>query len=184
MSRVRQRGILTEPIRPSVRRLTLRENLSFNVVPNASEWNEYKNEYIARISIPSPKNKENEPVRPQKRIRKKKNFSPPPSQDNEEEKNKRRSNRSRMAPKVFEDLTNLPEEKPAVIAYNNSNTPKYWGMFYNVQVGDKIRRQCKFCPLRYNDLKGFNRHYQNFHLGGKGDSNRTESTGKVAASET
>ncbi|KAK6457185.1 uncharacterized protein RJT20DRAFT_127342 [Scheffersomyces xylosifermentans] len=41
------------------------------------------------------------------------------------------------------------------------------GKFYNIQVGNKLKRECKLCSLRYNDLKGFNRHYKSIHLSAK-----------------
>ncbi|KAI5952855.1 hypothetical protein KGF54_003722 [Candida jiufengensis] len=60
--------------------------------------------------------------------------------------------------------TNTTKNKEFHINYNDSNTPKYLGKFINIKIDNKLRRQCKYCPKRYNDLKGFNRHYERNHL--------------------
>lgn len=53
--------------------------------------------------------------------------------------------------------------KEVYLSYNDSNTPKYIGKFLNVMVGNRLKRQCKYCHLQYADLKGFNRHYEKKH---------------------
>ncbi|KAF6045708.1 hypothetical protein FOB58_004145 [Candida parapsilosis] len=49
------------------------------------------------------------------------------------------------------------------LSYNDSNTPKHIGKFFNVMVNNRLKRQCKYCHLQYADLKGFNRHYEKKH---------------------
>lgn len=50
------------------------------------------------------------------------------------------------------------------LRYNSSNIPKYYGKFANIRINGNLRRQCIDCKITYNDLKGFNRHYQSIHL--------------------
>ncbi|KAI5953753.1 hypothetical protein KGF57_003962 [Candida theae] len=60
--------------------------------------------------------------------------------------------------------TSSIEAKEVYLSYNDSNTPKYVGKFFNVMVGNRLKRQCKYCHLQYADLKGFNRHYEKKHV--------------------
>lgn len=66
-----------------------------------------------------------------------------------------------------DENSNPPTEnsdlKEVYLSYNDSNTPKYIGKFLNVMVGNRLKRQCRYCHLQYADLKGFNRHYEKKH---------------------
>ncbi|KAI5957927.1 hypothetical protein CANMA_004359 [Candida margitis] len=55
------------------------------------------------------------------------------------------------------------DPKEVYLSYNDSNTPKYIGKFFNVMVGNRLKRQCKYCQSQYADLKGFNRHFEKKH---------------------
>ena len=55
------------------------------------------------------------------------------------------------------------DTKEVYLSYNDSNTPKHIGKFFNIMVGNRLKRQCKYCHLQYADLKGFNRHYEKKH---------------------
>lgn len=61
----------------------------------------------------------------------------------------------------------MENKKIVEMNYNGSNTPKFFGKFNNVMVNNKLKRECKKCSVTYNDLKGFNRHYQSIHLNKK-----------------
>ncbi|KAI5966909.1 uncharacterized protein KGF55_000318 [Candida pseudojiufengensis] len=88
------------------------------------------------------------------------------SSDEEDDETIINENKENVSPNPSTTTHNNIKNKRNIfhINYNNSNTPKYLGKFNNLKINNKLKRQCKYCPKQYNDLKGFNRHFERKHL--------------------